>query len=90
MEGENLVLSLFLALLETEEDRTRFTLLYEQCNERIEQNAMRLLKNQQDAEDAVQNTYIQIIRHFEKVYEIPCDELPYWCISIVKNLQDAA
>ena len=85
MEGENLVLSLFLALLETEEDRTRFTLLYEQCNERIEQNAMRLLKNQQDAEDAVQNTYIQIIRHFEKVYEIPCDELPYWCISIVKN-----
>ena len=85
MEGEDLVLSLFLAMLETEEDRTRFTVLYEQCNERIEQNAMRLLKNQQDAEDAVQNTYIQIIRHFEKVYEIPCDELPYWCISIVKN-----
>ena len=79
------MITFFLAMLETEQDRHRFTALYEQCNERIEQTAMRLLKNQQDAEDAVQNTYIQVIRHFEKVYEIPCDELPFWCISIVKN-----
>ena len=47
--------------------------------------ALYLLEDKQDAEDAVQNTYIQIIRHFEKVYEIPCDELTFWCISIVKN-----
>ena len=33
----------------------------------------------------MQNTFVQIIRHFEKVYEIPCDELLFWCISIVKN-----
>lgn len=79
------MLSVFLAMLETEEDRQRFTKLYEQCNEQIEKKAKTLLKNQQDAEDAVQNTYIQIIRHFEKVYEIPCDELTFWCISIVKN-----
>ena len=79
------MLSFFLAMLETEEDRQKFALLYEQCNEKIEQKAKQLLKNQQDMEDAVQNTYIQIIRHFEKVYKISCDELPFWCISIVKN-----
>lgn len=79
------MLSLFLAMLETEQDRQQFTKLYEQCNERIEQTAMRILNNQHDAEDAVQNTYVQIIRHFEKVYEISCNDLPFWCISIVKN-----
>lgn len=79
------MLSFFLAMLETEEDRQKFAALYEQCNDRIEQKAKQLLKNQQDMEDAVQNTYIQIIRHFEKVYKISCDELTFWCISIVKN-----
>ena len=79
------MLSLFLAMLETEQDRQQFTKLYEQCNERIEQTAMRILNNQHDAEDAVQSTYVQIIRHFEKVYEISCNDLPFWCISIVKN-----
>lgn len=79
------MLSFFLAMLETEEDRQKFSILYEQCNEKIEQKAKQLLKNQQDREDAVQNTYIQIIRHFEKVYEISCDEWMFWCISIVKN-----
>ena len=28
---------------------------------------------------------MQIIRHFEKIYEIPCENLPFWIISIVKN-----
>ena len=79
------MLSFFLAMLETEKDRQRFAALYEQCNEQIEQKAKQLLKNQQDMEDAVQNTYIQIIQHFEKVYKISCDELAFWCISIVKN-----
>lgn len=79
------MLSFFLALLETEEDQEKFAILYEQCNEKIEQKAKQLLKNQQDMEDAVQNTYMQIIRHFEKVYRISCDEWVFWCISIVKN-----
>lgn len=79
------MLSFFLAMLETEEDRQNFAILYEQCNEKIEQKAKQLLKNQQDMEDAVQNTYMQIIRHFEKVYKISCNEWIFWCISIVKN-----
>lgn len=44
-----------------------------------------MLKDQQDAEDAVQNAFMQVIKHFHKVYEIPCKNLPFWLISIVKN-----
>ncbi len=28
---------------------------------------------------------MQVIRHFEKIYHIPCEDLPFWLISIVKN-----
>jgi len=79
------MLSFFLAVLESEADRKRFAELYEQYHGLIEKTAIRILKNQQDAEDAVQNTFVQIIRHFEKVFEIECKNLPFWIISIVKN-----
>lgn len=79
------MLSFLLAALESAEDKKRFTLIYEQHRPRMEQTAIRILKNQSDAEDAVQNAFMQIIRHFDKVFLIPCEELPFWIISIVKN-----
>ena len=46
---------------------------------------MSILRDQQDAEDAMQNALCQMAKHFEKIYEIPCDRLPFWCVCIVKN-----
>ena len=79
------MLIFLLAALESEEDRREFAVIYEQHHARLENAAMRILKNQTDAEDAVQNAFMQVIRHFEKISEIPCKELPFWLISIVKN-----
>ena len=79
------MLAYFIAILESEADKKQFTEIYEQYHSLIEKTAMRILKNQQDAEDAVQNTFVQIIRHFEKTFEIDCKNLPFWIISIVKN-----
>ena len=79
------MLSFFLAALESAEDKKQFTLIYEQYRAQMEQVALRFLREQSDAEDAVQNAFMQIIRHFEKIFSIPCEELPFWIISIVKN-----
>lgn len=79
------MLALFLAALESDEDRRRFSALYERYHGKMERIAIGILRDQRDAEDAVQNAFLQIIRHFEKVSEIPCEELPFWSISIVKN-----
>lgn len=79
------MLIFLLATLENEEDRRKLTAIYEQYHIRLEDAAMSVLKNQRDAEDAVQNAFMQIIRHFEKISEVPCEELPFWLISIVKN-----
>lgn len=79
------MLTVLLAVLESDTDRQKFIEIYEQYHVQMERTALRILKEQSDAEDAVQNAFMQIIRHFEKTFEIPCEELPFWIISIVKN-----
>ena len=79
------MLAILLAALESEADKQKFTDIYEQYHLQMEQTALRILKNQHDAEDAVQNAFMQIIRHFEKTDEIPCEKLPFWIVCIVKN-----
>lgn len=79
------MLSLFLAALENDRDRERFRALYDRYGPRMERTALRILRDQSDAEDAVQNAFLQVIRHFEKIDSIPCEELPFWLVSIVKN-----
>ncbi len=79
------MLAFFLAALESPEERRRFAALYEQYHDRMERVALHMLQNQADAEDAVQEAFCQMIRHFEKIPQISCEELPFWIISIVKN-----
>lgn len=79
------MLAFFLTMLESDEERQRFVLIYEQYHKRMERVALRILEKQHDAEDAVQNAFLQVIHHFEKISTIPCEELPFWLISIVKN-----
>lgn len=79
------MLSYLLAALESEEDKRRFTELYEENHMRVEQTALRILRDPHDAEDAVQNAFLQVIHHFDEISEIPCKKLGFWIISIVKN-----
>lgn len=79
------MLPILLAALESDADRAKFIKIYEQCHEQVEKAAMRILKNQHDAEDAVQNAFMQVIKHFDKAREISCKDLPFWIICIVKN-----
>lgn len=79
------MLSFFLTTLESPEEKKKFRELYEQYHVLAEQTAIRILNNQHDAEDAVQSAFVQVIKHFDKIYEIPCKNLPFWIISIVKN-----
>lgn len=50
--------------------------LNEQYHVKMETIAIKILKEQKDAEDAVQNAYVQIIRHYEKISVISCEDLP--------------
>ena len=74
------MLSYLLAALESEEDKRRFTELYEENHVRAEQTALRILRDPHDAEDAVQNAFLQVIHHFDEISEIPCKKLGFWII----------
>lgn len=79
------MLAVLLAALESDEDRALFTEVYEQYHIRMEKTAMYILSDRSDAEDAVQNAFMQVIRHFDIFFEAPCKKRVFWCISIVKN-----
>ena len=62
------MLVFLLAALESDEDKKLFTEIYEQYRPQMERTAMHFLKSHADVEDAVQNAFMQMIRHFEKIY----------------------
>lgn len=65
--------------------KSTISFLYEENHVRAEQTALRILRDPHDAEDAVQNAFLQVIHHFDEISEIPCKKLGFWIISIVKN-----
>ena len=69
------MLSYLLAALESEEDKRRFTELYEENHVRAEQTALRILRDPHDAEDAVQDAFIRILNMGDMV-----------CVATIRNL----
>ncbi len=74
-----------ISLVNDENEREKFTAIYRQYHNQMGKVDLRVLAEQKDAEDAVQNAWIQVIKHFQKVSEIPGEELLFWLISITKN-----
>ncbi|MBR6312114.1 MAG: RNA polymerase subunit sigma-24, partial [Oscillospiraceae bacterium] len=61
------MLSLYLSMLESEEDRGRFARLYLRYRGMMFRVARELLKSDMDAEDAVHQAFLSILNHFSKV-----------------------
>lgn len=79
------MLLFYLSLLDTPEDQRAFRALYDRYYTKMAAVANKILSDPALAEDAVHNAFLQVIRHFEKISEIPGNKLPFWLISIVKN-----
>ena len=79
------MLAMLLTGLEREEDRQLVVSLYLEYHDRMLRAAQRIVRNPADAEDAAQNAFVQIIRNLEKIFQISCEKLPAYCISIVRN-----
>lgn len=44
-----------------------------------------ILHSQQDAEDAVEQTFLKIMNNIERIKKIPCHEILPFCVVIVRN-----
>lgn len=64
------MLTMYLAMLSTEEDRERFAVLYEAYEKRLYAVALKILANPSQAEDAAQQAWLQVLRNWERVREL--------------------
>ena len=69
------MLTMYLAMLGSEEDRERFTLLYEAHEKRLYAVALKVLRDPTRAEDAAQQTWLQVLRNWERINALVVDAI---------------
>ena len=65
------MLAICFAMLETEQDRQRFLRLFEAYEKKIYAVTMRILGAPDRAEDAAQQTWLKLVRNWERVSALP-------------------
>lgn len=75
----------YLQMLDTPEEKLRFEQLYVNCRGAMFRAAKRILRSDQDAEDAVHNAFLKILRHFSRYQATPPEELTPLASVIARN-----
>jgi len=79
------MLILYLQMLDTQEEKIRFEQIYQKYRGLMYHVADNILHNRQDAEDAVHNAFLRIIKHFSKFRNTPSKDHAPQIVVIVKN-----
>ena len=66
------MLAVYLDLLETPQGKALLAELYDRYHQKLLRIACRMLSSHAEAEDAVHETFLKVIEHFEQISEIPC------------------
>lgn len=76
---------IFLTIIDDEDDRTKIEQIYELYAASMEIIAFAILRNKEDAEDAVQTALLNVCKHVKKLQD-PKDENTKWYVmEITKN-----
>lgn len=65
---------IYLSMIESQDDRHRFERIYERYRNLMYHVAYKILRNPQDAEDAVHQAFVSIIQNIHKFVQIDCPE----------------
>ena len=76
---------IYLSMIETEEDKNKFTRLYEKYRKLMFYVANQILKDEYLAEDAVHHTFIKIIENLDNISEIDCHKTKSYIVTMVRN-----
>lgn len=79
------MLAAALGYIDTNEDKKRFEELYYTYRNLMYRAAFDIMKNQQDAEDALQEAFISIAKNFSKISEIKCPQTKAFVVIIIRN-----
>ena len=74
-----------LSMIEDEQERLRIADIYEEHRYSCLHIAKGITKNQQTAEDSVQDAFIEVIKNKEKIFALDCNFLLPYIVTIVKH-----
>ena len=75
---------IYLQMLETEADRSKFERLYYRHRDMMFRVARKYLNNEMDAEDAVHQAFVTLAENFSKIGDIACPETKSYIVITVR------
>lgn len=79
------MLVFYLSRLETEESKSKFTLLYEKYIKLMHFVAYKILLDEQLSEDAVHNAFIKLVNYLDTIEDIECHKTKNFIVIIVRS-----
>ncbi|RDY29122.1 RNA polymerase sigma factor [Romboutsia weinsteinii] len=76
---------LYLSLIEKEEDKIKFEDIFNSYKKMMYYVAHSILKDEYYSHDAVQNSFLKIIKHIDKIEDVKCNKTKGFIVTIVKN-----
>jgi len=80
------MLQIFLQLVDTPEEKTKFEELYYQYKQLMFYVAKNILRDDGLAEDAVNEAFLRIAKNFSKINEVSCPQTKNFVVIIVRNV----
>ena len=80
------MISAALAILETDEQRNELDEFYKEHKNRLYALALSRLHNKCDAEDAVQETFLNVAKYPEKFFEIDTHKKTAYVLIVIRNV----
>lgn len=75
----------YLQMLETEADRTKFEEIYHLYRDLMYVTAFSILHNEHDAEDAVHQAFIKVADNIKKIDDPKCPKSKFYIVTITEN-----
>jgi RNA polymerase sigma-70 factor (ECF subfamily) len=79
------MLSFYLSLLDTEEERSKTTDLYCRYREKLKFKAYEILRNDFDAEETLHMVFMKIIHCLDKIEDVDSHRTEHFLVIITKN-----
>ena len=80
------MISFYLSLLDTPEEKSKFEQLYLLYRQDMFKMAYGILENKYDAEDAVHEAFMRVMKKLTKISEINCPQTHAYLLIIVKRV----
>lgn len=76
---------IYLQMMDTPEERSKFEQIYLEYRGLMFHVANKILQNEQDAEDAVHQAFLNVAEHIQKIGAVTCPKTKSYIVTVVEN-----